>query len=185
VILVWSKATPGSYPIAGYDVWYWVKGVGAPNMIIRSTDAATTRVTITGLAPKSQFLFYVTARDTTGVRGPQSNAVFVVTGAGPNAVGTPVVVRLTPTTATLAWTPPPVVTTPIAGYDLFEMIPTPSYPLVRLLLRTTGPATTATVTGLFPGTWHVVYVAARDAAGRAVGNASENVVFRIPTSVKP
>ncbi|HEX4704032.1 MAG TPA: cellulose binding domain-containing protein, partial [Pseudonocardiaceae bacterium] len=78
VTLAWTAATPGSNPIAGYDVF-------TENGSTRTKVAAstTTTSTVTGLAAGTTYVFDVVARDATGLSGTASGAVTVTTPANP------------------------------------------------------------------------------------------------------
>lgn len=74
--LTWNPATPGSNPIAGYDVY---QGDGASAVKVASTGAGTTSVTVTGLSPATTYTFSVVARDTAGSTSPRSPSTTVTT----------------------------------------------------------------------------------------------------------
>jgi chitodextrinase len=106
--------------------------------------------------------FYVLARDSTGVRGPQSPRTTVTTTSArpPTAPGTPVASGVTATSVVLSWTPATAGDFPIQRYEVFlangSGVGTPD-----------GATTRLTFTGLQPATAYGFYVVARDTAGVA------------------
>ena len=77
VTLAWTAATPGSSPIAGYDVNY----TQVFNDVYLSQPAGNvTTITVTGsIRPTYQYRFWVLARDTAGRTSTSPAAVTVVT----------------------------------------------------------------------------------------------------------
>ena len=75
--LSWTAASPGTNPVAGYDVYR----VGSPDTLVASVSGLST--TITGLTPGTTYQFYVKARDTAGLTGPPSGNASVTTTAQP------------------------------------------------------------------------------------------------------
>jgi endoglucanase len=79
--LTWAASTPGTNPIAGYDV-YQVGGA-------KLASATGTSVTLTGLTPSSVYSVQVVARDTVGTQSsPSPSASFTTVGSGGGSGGT-------------------------------------------------------------------------------------------------
>jgi cellulase/cellobiase CelA1 len=154
--LTWTAATPGSNPIAGYDVYR----VGTPDTIVASTTGALT-APVTGLAPATPYTFYVRARDTTNVSGSASpnRAVTTAVSTPPTAPGAPVASGLTPTSVTLTWTASTAGSFPLAGYEVHRVQGTTD------TIVASPTTTTAAVNGLTPNTPYSFYVRAKDTAG--------------------
>jgi cellulase/cellobiase CelA1 len=155
VTLTWTAATPGTNPIAGYDVYR----VGTPDTVVASTTGALTAA-VTGLSPNTAYTFYVRARDTTNVSGSASpnRAVTTANSTPPTAPGTPVASALTPTGVTLTWTASTAGTFPVAGYEVHRVQGTTDTVVAN------PTTTTAAITGLTPNTAYSFYVRARDTA---------------------
>jgi chitodextrinase len=155
--LTWTAATPGSNPIAAYDVYR----VGTPDAVVASTTGALT-ATVTGLTASTAYTFFVRARDTSGTSGAASPNRAVTTLAGPTppgAPGQPTASSITPTAVTLTWTAAAPGANPIAGYDVYRVA------VPDVVVASTTTALTTTVTGLSPATSYTFYVRARDNTG--------------------
>lgn len=98
--------------------------------------------------------------------------------AGPSAPGRPQVSGIGPDSATLTWSPsvPADPSTPVTGYTVVRQDGTTSTTLA------TSTATSATLTGLSPGTAYTVNVIGTDAAGRS-SPPSDPVTFTTTTPV--
>jgi endoglucanase len=152
--LSWAASTPGSSPLAGYDVYR----VGSPDTVVASTNATTTTANVTGLTPSTTYNFYVRARDTGGLVSTPSTTGTAMTlppPTPPGPPGQPTSSAVTATSVTLSWTAATRGTNPIAGYDVYR-VGTPD----TVVASTTG--LTATVTDLVPSTTYTFYVRARD-----------------------
>jgi len=158
-------------------------GTAAPDRIVLSTTTAWAYVTVGGLTPATQYRMYVRARDTAGFRGGASPTVTVTTLSADRIPGPPIATALTSTTATLTWAPPAVGADRIAGYDVITPARTPTQP-VRLWAHTSGPAATATLTGLSPGATYTVVVIAHFTDGSPAG-PSPSGTFTTLRSVPP
>jgi chitodextrinase len=80
VVLSWTPATAGDFPIQRYEVFL----AGGSQVGQTATGTATT-LTVTGLQPATTYGFYVLARDTAGVASPASPTVMVTTLTAPPA----------------------------------------------------------------------------------------------------
>jgi dextranase len=178
--LSWTAASQGSNGLAGYDVYQ----VGSPDKVVASTDSGTLSATVTGLSAKTDYSFYVKAKDSTGLTSPASGTVKVTTAGGsgatpPTAPGTPTAANTTSTATTLSWTTSTAGSNPLAGYDVYERGTSGA----TLVGSTPDAATrTFTVTGLTPATSYRFYVVARDSTG-AVSDPSPDVT--VTTNPKP
>ncbi|WP_420809040.1 glycosyl hydrolase family 18 protein [Amycolatopsis suaedae] len=148
VALAWDAASPGSLPVAGYDVY-------------RGTTLAAsvtgTTASISGLTPNTAYSFTVRARDANGTASAPSAALAVTTnnpGDDTQAPSVPGGLRSTGATAgsvSLAWNAS-TDNTGVVSYDVYR----------GTTLATTVTGTTATVTGLSPSTSYSFTVRARD-----------------------
>ncbi|MDI1465349.1 fibronectin type III domain-containing protein [Catellatospora sp. KI3] len=156
VSLTWTAATAGTNPISGYEVLvngyrYTCVGVNPLGCLV------------TGLSPGTANAFAVRAVDTAGLVGPATTIVVQTPAAlPPTAPGNPGVSAITPTGATLTWTAATPGTAPLAGYVVFRLDGATETPIAVTPNATT---TTATLTGLTPGTAYSVRVRARDTGG--------------------
>ena len=165
VTLTWAASTPGSSPLAGYDVYR----VGTPDTVVASTGPSVLTAPVTGLAASTSYTFYVRARDTGGLTSPASPTRTVMTlppPTPPGPPGQPTLGTVTATTVPLSWTASTPGTNPIAGYDVYR-VGTPD----TVVATSTGLS--ATVTNLTPSTPYTFYVRARDNTGVS-GAASPN-----------
>jgi len=123
----------------------------------------------------------VRARDNAGnLSGPSPNGTFTtsqcIDTTPPSTPGPPTVTNITPTGATLTWSPSTDTgCSGLAGYQVFREMGAAD---VLLANSTTN---TVNLTGLTPGTSYQVYVRARDNAGNNSGNSNPLVVFVTPT----
>ena len=137
-------------------------GGGVNYQLIGSTTS--TNITISGLTPNNSYAFDVNA---TGPGGTSGYAGIGVTTLGPQPPANLRVTGITSTSISLAWdaSPGPV---PITRYGILGWIgglfPTLSY-------GTNFTGTTATITGLTPGTYEEWSVQAYDAVGNVSGFA--------------
>jgi len=155
VTLTWAASTPGSSPLAGYDVYR----VGTPDTVVATATGLTA--TVGSLTPSTQYSFYVRARDTGGLTSAPSLSRAVTTLAPPTppgAPGQPTESAITATSVTLTWTAATAGSNPIAGYDVYR-VGTPD------TVVATATGLTATVTDLVPNTAYTFYVRARDNTG--------------------
>lgn len=137
-------------------------GGGVNYQLVGSTTS--TYFTLSGLTPNTSYTFDVNAAGSGGTSG---YAGISVTTLGPQPPANLRVTGITSTTISLAWDPSPG-PVPIARYEVLGWIgglfPTISY-------GTNFTDTTATITGLAPGTYEEWTVRAYDAAGNVSGFA--------------
>jgi chitinase len=137
-------------------------GGGVNYQLVGSTTS--TNITLSGLTPNTSYTFDVNA---TGLGGTSGYAGISVTTLGPQAPANLRVTGITSTSISLAWDPSPG-PVPIARYEILGWIgglfPT-------LLYGTNFTGTTATITGLTPGTYQEWSARAYDAAGNVSGFA--------------
>ncbi|MBO2455357.1 fibronectin type III domain-containing protein [Actinomadura barringtoniae] len=168
VSLAWNAATPGSLPIAGYEVY---------NGTTLATSVTGTTATVTGLTPNTEYSFTVKTKDRKGNLSPASDALKVKTNnpsddtTPPSAPGDLRSTGKTSASVDLAWNAS-TDNSGIASYDV----------LVDGTVATSVTGTTATVTGLAPSTAYTFTVKARDlydnlsAASNAVKVTTSDVV---------
>jgi hypothetical protein len=144
-------------------------------------NLTTNSVTISGLGVGSGHTYVVEAF-AAGVSSGYSSAISIVTTA-PQPPQNLRLTELTSTTTALAWDPSPG-PIPIVYYTLFDY--GSSYPAYPVAGATQITNTSADLTGLVPGSSHLYYVLAYDAAGNAsslggLGATELAVVNPIPT----
>ncbi|NKE55819.1 chitinase [Lentzea sp. PSKA42] len=148
VTLQWNASTPGSLPIAGYDVY---------NGSALAGSSTTTSTIITGLNPNTAYSFTVRAKDTKGTQSTPSPALSVTTNnpaddtTPPTAPGNLRATAKDAGSITLAWNAS-TDNRGVANYDVH----------VGTTVKMTVSGTTATVTGLAPSTSYTFTVRARD-----------------------
>jgi hypothetical protein len=182
VKLSWSASSAGSNPLAGYDVYQAGTGSTA-DKVVASTDTTTLSATVTGLTPKTDYTFYVKAKDNAGLTSPASGTVQVTTADGPTTTppgppGTPAATNTTTTATTLTWAASQPGTSPLAGYDIYQHTTTGT----TKIGSTPDPDTrTYTATGLTPATTYHFYVVARDTTN-ATSTPSPDVTVTTATA---
>jgi len=135
-------------------------GGGVNYQLVGSTTS--TNFTISGLKPNSSYAFDVNA---TGPGGISGYAGIGVTTLGPQPPANLRVTGITSTTIGLAWDPPPG-PVPIVRYEILGWVGG-LFPTIGYGTNFTG--TTATITGLTPGTYEEWTVAGFDADGNVSG----------------
>jgi endoglucanase len=178
--LTWAASTPGTNPVAGYDV-YSVSGSTSTKV----ASSTTTSATLTGLTPSTAYTFDVVARDSAGNQSPPSPKVAVTTAPGsatpPSAPGGLTVTATGSTTVGLSWTAATPGSSAIASYTVYK-----AGSPATAVATVAAPATTATVTGLTPSTAYQFYVVATDAGGltsAASASVSATTTAAAPASV--
>ncbi|MDX8049083.1 glycosyl hydrolase family 18 protein [Lentzea sp. BCCO 10_0798] len=168
VSLQWNVSTPGSLPVAGYDVYNGSSLAGS---------STTTSTIITGLSPNTAYSFTVRAKDTKGTQSAPSSALSVTTNNPANDTTPPTAPGNLRSTAkdagsiTLAWNAS-TDNSGIANYDVY----------VGTTVKTTVSGTTAVVSGLSPSTNYTFTVKARDlydnvsAASNALNERTGDIV---------
>ncbi|MCP2257504.1 chitinase [Streptoalloteichus tenebrarius] len=148
VSLAWDASTPGSLPVAGYEVY---------NGTAHAASVTGTSTTISGLTPNTAYTFTVKAKDTKGTLSPASAPLTVTTNNPADDTQPPTApsnlrsTAVDSTSVTLAWNPA-TDNKGVAGYDIY----------LGSTLRTTVAGTTAKVDGLSPSTDYTFTVRARD-----------------------
>ncbi|MEU7530851.1 glycosyl hydrolase family 18 protein [Saccharothrix sp. NPDC042600] len=148
VSLTWNASSPGSLPIAGYEVY---------NGTALATTVTGTTATVTGLTPNTAYTFTVKAKDTKGTLSGASNQVAVTTNnpaddtTPPTAPGNLRSTAKDAGSVTLAWDAA-TDNKGVASYDVY----------VGTTVKTTVTGTTAKVDGLAPSTEYAFSVRARD-----------------------
>jgi hypothetical protein len=183
VTLTWTASRPGCCGIAGYDISYHQ----AFDDVVRLTTVGdvTTATITSGILPRQQYTFGVTARDTMGRRSPGTNSVTVVTPAtdtGPDVTPPSAPSGLTvtgtgPAGAALSWSPA-TDDVGVAGYNVYWFDGWYSSRLVA-----TVPGTT--YTALLPQERNVFYVRAVDAAGNVSIATNTVTVTGGPSTTPP
>ncbi len=168
VTLAWAPEDPVAGPVT-YNVYIphpyhspRGSGGGVNYQFVGSTTS--TYFTLSGLTPNTSYTFDVNA---TGSGGTSGYAGISVKTLGPQPPANLRVTGITSTSISLAWDPSPG-PVPIARYEILGWIgglfPTLSY-------GTNFTGTTATITGLTPGTYEEWSARAYDAAGNVSGFA--------------
>ncbi|SHG95556.1 glycosyl hydrolase family 18 protein [Streptoalloteichus hindustanus] len=148
VSLAWDASTPGSLPVASYEVY---------NGSAQAASVTGTSATISGLTANTAYTFTVKAKDTKGTLSAASAALTVTTNNPADDTEPPTApanLRSTGVDAssvTLAWNAS-TDNRGVAGYDVY----------LGSTLRTTVAGTTAKVDGLSPSTDYTFTVRARD-----------------------
>jgi hypothetical protein len=167
VTLAWDPEDPVVGPVT-YSVYlrhvlHDPKGSGATiwyTQIGSSTTAPS--ITISGLTPGLTQTYYVVA---TGAGGTSGYAGITATTLSPQPPTQLRVTALTSTTITLAWDAPPG-PVPVVRYEIWGWI---NNGISYTSYGTNFTGTTATITGLLPGSLHEWGVRAFDAEGYASG----------------
>ncbi|MGK5682617.1 cellulose binding domain-containing protein [Actinoplanes sp. URMC 104] len=184
VTLAWTAATPGSDPIAGYDVNY----TQAFNDVYLSQPAGNvTTITISSsIRPTYQYRFFLLARDTAGRTASSPTSVTVVTPAAatgdttpPSAPGNLRLTAVTPAGPALAWD----ASTDDEGVTAYDVFFFDGWFSSTLVGTTTGTQFVAPFRSGGFGT-PAYYVRARDAAGN-LSIASNTVSAPAPTTPPP
>jgi RHS repeat-associated protein len=170
----WDASTPGSQPVAAYDVY-------RNNVWLAAVPAGTTSYTATDLEPSTGYDFAVSARDAFGNTSGQSAELSLVTSAAGPAPPAPADVTASSTTYTstaLAWSAssePDGSTGTITGYNIYangtEVLSVPS------------STTSLVVGGLAPdGTAYSFEVQATDSSGSvsALSSAASTTTQTLP-----
>jgi len=138
-------------------------GGGVNYQLIGSTTS--TNFTISGLTPNTSYAFDINAK---GPGGTSGYAGIGVTTTGPQPPANLRATGITSTSISLAWDPSPG-PVPIVRYEVLGWIGG-LFPTIEYGTNFTG--TTATITGLTPGTYEEWTVRAYDAGGNVSGFAS-------------
>ncbi|QFZ23678.1 glycosyl hydrolase family 18 protein [Saccharothrix syringae] len=148
VSLAWTASTPGSLPVAGYEVYR----DSSPVATVTGTSA-----TVTDLAPNTAYAFTVKARDGKGLLSAASNTVDVTTNnpaddtQPPSAPANPRAAAKDAGSVTLAWDAS-TDNRGVANYDVLQ----------GTTVRATVTGTSARIDGLRPSTPYTFTVRARD-----------------------
>ncbi|MFD7655284.1 glycosyl hydrolase family 18 protein [Actinosynnema sp. NPDC059797] len=148
VSLAWTASTPGSLPIAGYEVYRGSALV---------TTVTGTSATVADLTPNTAYGFTVKAKDTKGTLSAASNALEVTTRNPADDAQPPTAPANARSTAkdagsvTLSWDAS-TDNQGVANYDV----------LLGATVKATVTGTTAKVDGLSPSTAYTFTVRARD-----------------------
>ncbi|MEU5691350.1 glycosyl hydrolase family 18 protein [Actinosynnema sp. NPDC020468] len=148
VTLQWNGSSPGSLPVANYDVY---------NGTTLAATVTTTTATITGLTPNTAYSFTVKAKDTKGNASAAAGPLAVTTNNPADDTQAPTAPANLKSTGkdagsvTLAWDAS-TDNKGVANYDVY----------VGGTVATTVLGTTATVSGLSPSTEYSFSVKARD-----------------------
>ncbi|PSL55034.1 chitinase (glycosyl hydrolase family 18) [Saccharothrix carnea] len=168
VSLAWTASTPGSLPIAGYEVF---------NGTALATTVTSTSATVTGLTPNTAYSFTVKAKDTKGTLSTASNVLTATTNnpaddtQPPTAPANPRGTAKDAGSVTLSWDAS-TDNRGVANYDVYQ----------GGTVKATVTGTTAKVDGLSPSTPYTFTVRARDlydnvsAASNAVTVSTSDIV---------
>jgi hypothetical protein len=169
VTLAWSPADPVAgavtYTVAIPHPYHSPRGSGGGvNYQVIASNLTSTNVTISGLTPNTSYGYDIKA---TGPGGASGYSGIGVTTLGPQPPANLRVTGITSTTITLAWDPSPG-PVPIVRYGILGWVGG-LFPTIGYGTNYTG--TTATITGLTPGTYEEWTVAGFDADGNVSGYA--------------
>lgn len=165
--LSWTASAPGGNALAGYDVY------SSAGRLVATVGPTTTSYTVTGLNANrtSPYGYFVTAVDTRGLASAGSNIAQFITSANtsltasaataPSVPGTLTATSVGSSGATLTWPAATPGTSPVSGYDVYQLSPTP-----KLLATTSASTASYSLAGLAAGTEYAYEVAALDSAGR-------------------
>lgn len=158
--LLWDASVSGD--VASYDIYNNTTLLG---------NTSSTNFNVTGLTEKTQYTFYVKAKDSTNnvASGTPLTIVTADVTAPSNATNL-ITASITQTTLTLNWTAS--VSTDVTSYDVYNG--------ATLLGNVT--ATTYNVTGLTAGTNYSFNVMAKDASNNTSSGSSVNTVT-VPSDV--
>ena len=163
ISLAWNASTPGSLPVAGYDV---LQGGSV------AASVTGTTATVTGLSPNTTYSFTVVAKDTNGLASAPTAPVTARTNnpaddtQPPSAPGNLRATGSDSGSVSLAWNAA-TDNTGVVAYDVYR----------GGVLATTVTGTTARIEGLSPSTSYVFLVRARDGYDN-VSAASNTVTAR-------
>jgi len=168
VTLAWSPEDPvaGSVTYSVYipHVSHGSKGSGGSVTYQLVGSTTSTNITLSGLTPNTSYAFDVNAA---GPGGKSGYAGIAVSTLGPQPPSNLRATGITSTSITLAWNPSPG-PVPIVRYEILGWIGG-LFPTIGYGTNFTG--TTATITGLKPGTYEEWSMLAYDAAGNVSGFA--------------
>ncbi|MFI6069223.1 cellulose binding domain-containing protein [Micromonospora sp. NPDC051227] len=183
ITFTWTAATSGCCAITGYDIVYYQE---FGDIGLSATAGAVTTTTITAhVGPGMQFSFRMIARDSLGQRSNWSDMLTVVTPVTdtgpdttpPSAPRSLTVGEVTPSTATLSWSPS-TDDVGVFGYNVYQFDGWFTSRLIATVPGTTYTTSLPTSTPLR----NLYYVRARDAVGN-VSIASNTV--ELPTMSTP
>ena len=166
VTLAWTPEDPAfgsvTYSIFIPHPYHSPKGSGGGVNYQLIGSTTSTNITISGLKPNFSYAFDINA---TGPGGTSGYAGIGVTTLGPQPPASLQVTGITSTTITLTWDPSPG-PVPIVRYEILGWVGG-LFPTIGYGTNFTG--TTATITGLTPGTYEEWTVAGFDADGNVSG----------------
>ena len=170
VTLAWSPEDPVAgavtYTVAIPHPYHSPRGSGGGvNYQVIASNLTSPNVTISGLVPNNSYGYAIKA---TGPGGTSGYAGIGVTTLGPQPPANLRVTGITSTTITLAWDPSPG-PVPIVRYGILGWVGG-LFPTIGYGTNYTG--TTATITGLTPGTYEEWSMQAYDADGNVSGFAA-------------
>jgi endoglucanase len=171
--LAWAPPAVGADRIAGYDVITPARTPTQPVRLWARTGGPAATATLTGLSPGATYTVVVVARFTDGSpSGPSPSGTFTTLRSVPPSPPTNLAISdLTPTSATLSWSPAAPGDFPIGRYILNQNgVPTSN---------SSGANTLTWQLTFSPGSTNTVYVVAVDTAG--VSSApSQTLTFTAP-----
>lgn len=182
ITLTWTAATSGCCAITGYDIAYYQE---FGDIGLSATAGAVTTTTITAhVGPGMQFSFRMIARDSLGQRSNWSDVLTVVTPVTdtgpdttpPSAPRSLTVGEVTPSTATLSWSPS-TDNVGVFGYNVYQFDGWFTSRLIATVPGTTYTTSLPTSTPLR----NLYYVRARDEVGN-ISIASNTVELPPPPS---
>jgi hypothetical protein len=166
--VAWTAPASNGSPITGYVVTPYLAGVAQTPV---SYDASTTTRTLTGLTAAASYTFTVAAINLYGTSTASAASAAVVPYTIP-AAPTITAASAGDSSASLNWSAPTN-----GGSTITSYIVTPYIGLVAQSSQTfSGTATSATVSGLTPGTIYTFTIAAHNLAGTGPSSLGSSTV---------
>lgn len=170
----WASAGDGGSPITAYEVTPYAGATALPPVTVAGTE---TSATVTGLRDGRTYTFRVVAQNAWGRGAPSAKGPALASPVGsPTAPGSAVATSPGAGQAQVTWTPSSPNSSPVTGYQIVASRVGAVFDFSTPVQAGPG-ATTATITGLRPGTYTVL-VNGRNALGLGPAARSATIVVR-------